>query len=86
MPHEVSRLSIFDSSKRELLATATDTLRPGSASDCRLIELDGADRLLAYYFGKAQREVLVAGGAGEGITATLETRWAQGHREWKIRW
>jgi len=86
MLRDASRLSIFDSTKRELLATATDTLRPGSGPDCRLIDLDGADRLLAYYFGKAQREVLVAGGAGEGITATLETRWAQGHREWKLRW
>jgi hypothetical protein len=59
----------------------------GEAPGCRAFACQqGNGALLAYYFGKGRREVLVRSGPNEGMTAHLSTRWSGGHREWILDW
>ena len=81
-PHDRRPLQIYDPGTATLIAVARGT--PGIAGGFECCEGNGA--LLAYYFGKGKREVLVRNGANEGVTARLATRWVADHREWILDW
>ena len=79
-----TNIRIFEPDNARLLAighgTAEDDASLNFACDT------GSGALLAYYFGKGRRRVVVQSGRNEGVAAHLATRWNKGHREWTVDW
>ena len=85
MPPSTSRVQVFDPETARLLATGREHRAvdaDGFAFECER----GNGTLLTYYFGKGKRRVVVRTGPNEGVTASLGTRWVNGHREWTLDW
>ena len=84
LPDTGDLLRVFEPGSSRLLAIGHETA--GEAGSAQFACDEGTGALLAYYFGKGRREVLVQNGPNEGVTAHLGTRWASGHREWILDW
>lgn len=84
-PDGEEALRIYHPVSAGLIAVGLERTAPGPGGHCFACS-KGAGALLAYYFGKGGREVLVRHGADEGISARLDTRWAAGRREWILEW
>ena len=84
LPDTAELVRVFEPESSRLLAVGHETCHePDSLS----FECDsGGGALLAYYFGKGKRSVVMQCGPNEGVTAHLATRWARGHREWTLDW
>lgn len=78
-------LRIYHPTSASLIAVGLARGAPGPGGHAFACS-KGNGALLAYYFGKGGREVLVRHGANEGISAHLDTRWVAGHREWILEW
>lgn len=84
LPDTCQPVRVFEPESSRLLAVGHET---GGEDDGIRFECDeGAGALLAYYFGKGKRQVLVQNGEAEGVTAHLGTRWWRGHRQWILDW
>lgn len=84
-PDGEAPLRIYHPVSAGLIAVGLERTAPGPGGHCFACS-KGNGALLAYYFGKGGREVLVRHGANEGISAHLDTRWVAGHREWILEW
>lgn len=84
LPEACDLVRVFEPGTSRLLAVGR---RTADEDNSQHFACDtGTGTLLAYYFGKGKREVLVQSGPNEGVTAHLGTRWARGHREWTLDW
>lgn len=73
---------VYDPDSFRLLAAGTEEPCADGARAFSCTNGNGA--LLAYYFGRGKRLVMVRHGANEGITCHLGTRWCNGRREWLL--
>ena len=80
---EHSAVEVYDAESSRLLATGQEA---GVADGHRLTFecLRGNGTLLAYYFGKGKRQVMVRMGRNEGVSGQLSTHWRGRHREWSL--
>jgi hypothetical protein len=83
-PKACDLVRVYEPDSHRLLATGHEL---GGTDHAHAFACDsGNGALLAYYFGKGKRHVLVQNGPNEGVPAHLATRWRSGHREWTLDW
>lgn len=63
------------------LLVSVEMAEPLEGNEVQLGEVDDQSLLMAYYFGRGGREVLLTL-ASSAIHARLDTRWAGDHRAW----
>ena len=84
LPEAHSAVRLYDPRSADLLAVGH---KVGEQPFLDRFACDwGNGTLLAYYFGKGKRDVLVRAATNEGATAHLRTRWRGGQREWTLDW
>jgi len=85
LPDSQNLMRVYEPEGSRLLAEGHGT-RKGQQESIEFSCDTGSGALLAYYFGKGRRQVVVQAGPNEGVSAHLKTRWANGHREWTLDW
>jgi len=85
LPDTRDLVRVYEPESSRLLAEGRGA-RKGQQESIEFCCATGAGALLAYYFGKGRRQVVVQAGPNEGVSAHLKTRWANGHREWTLDW
>ena len=85
MPPDIHRVQVFDPDSARFLASGRECCESAGVSHAFTCDR-GNGALLAHYFGKGKRRVVVRSGPNEGVTAQLGTRWRAGHREWTLDW
>lgn len=79
------QFEVFDPESARLLAVGFECCEDVEGHP-RFSCSHGNGTLLAYYFGRGKRDVLVRSGPNEGVHAHLTTSWKHGAREWILDW
>ena len=85
LPETEDIVRVYEPETSRLLAMGHGA-RGGDHEPIRFHCETGAGMLLAYYFGKGRRQVVIQSGPNEGLPAHMKTRWSNGQREWTFDW